>query len=85
MEGISPSILYEVVLCKNYKAKATLKSKNESDCAICFASLEGEYTITLPCGHEYCRDCILTNIIAHKRFSCPETKCKDKELYKHYG
>lgn len=85
MEGTSPSILYELVLCKNYKTTATAKSEADKDCPICFSEMKGEYTITLPCGHEYCRECILTNIAAHKRFACPETNCKEKELYKHYG
>jgi hypothetical protein len=73
------SICWEILLLVNYGCSADDSYSRDKQCPICLDDLKEEYTITLPCGHTYHRNCILSNIFLYKRYKCPDPKC-DKLL-----
>lgn len=71
MEKQKKEVLAECVLCIYYGWKQHDCYTNDIQCDICCEDLYGKYVLELPCGHAYDHKCILTNIIDHKRLTCP--------------
>ena len=46
-------------------------NNDERVCPICTAPLPDVGVITTPCGHEFCYDCLMKNIMQFGKKSCP--------------
>ena len=68
LEELPLSILFETLLITKHGWNNEYKNK---DCAICLESLVDRHSLTTNCGHSFCRNCILTNMIKYERVKCP--------------
>ena len=64
---IKKSKVLPIVFPKNNKF-------NETKCIICYSNFEHNNEVSLPCGHAFHSDCILTWI--SKKMECPYCKIK---------
>lgn len=64
---IKKSKVLPIVFPKNNKF-------NETKCVICYSNFENDNEVSLPCGHAFHSDCILTWM--SKKMECPYCKIK---------
>ena len=66
-------IVAELILIMQHGFKVYSKYDKDGQCQICLDDLLNQYVFEYPCNknHAFHRNCLLTNMLNYKKFSCP--------------